>query len=215
MDDLSISSSILSRQDSFVSFSKRGINASLGPTINNLRSGASTSNSRSPDSSIGASHFSEARHNNSHRNTSAAAAGFATPRRKKVENTKLQVHTGGGTLASTSKVGRLKVGIRCRPAFQDEVDFAQGNFMSIIETKSEVAETQQLGQVSLVLMSGKQREFLFDYVFDSNSTQDDVYDRIARPVVTDVLKGFNGTIFAYGQTGTGKVRPFKIVDFIL
>ncbi len=42
---------------------------------------------------------------------------------------------------------------------------------------------------------------MFDYVFDENSSQDYVYDTIARPVVADVLKGFNGTIFAYGQTG--------------
>jgi len=37
-----------------------------------------------------------------------------------------------------------------------------------------------------------------------NSSQDQVFDKIARPIVVDVLKGFNGTIFAYGQTGTGK-----------
>lgn len=58
------------------------------------------------------------------------------------------------------------------------------------------------------MLLGKQRDFVFDYVFDPDSTQDSVYDRIARPVVTDVLKGFNGTIFAYGQTGTGKVTYY-------
>lgn len=26
----------------------------------------------------------------------------------------------------------------------------------------------------------------------------------ARPIVSNVLEGYNGTIFAYGQTGTGK-----------
>lgn len=103
--------------------------------------------------------------------------------------------TGGRVIQEKS--GRLKVGIRCRPAFQDEIDFTGGNFFSIIETQAETAE--QLGQVSLTLMSGKQRDFLYDYVFGPNSTQDQVYERIARPVVTDVLKGFNGTIFAYGK----------------
>ncbi len=34
--------------------------------------------------------------------------------------------------------------------------------------------------------------------------QMDVYNEIARPVVDKVLAGYNGTIFAYGQTGTGK-----------
>ena len=33
-----------------------------------------------------------------------------------------------------------------------------------------------------------------------------MYDGAARPVVDSVLEGFNGTIFAYGQTGTGKTH---------
>lgn len=32
----------------------------------------------------------------------------------------------------------------------------------------------------------------------------DVYNETARPIVEKVLAGFNGTILAYGQTGTGK-----------
>jgi hypothetical protein len=33
--------------------------------------------------------------------------------------------------------------------------------------------------------------------------QDDVYNASAKPVVDDFLEGFNGTIFCYGQTGSG------------
>uniref|UniRef100_A0A8C2FG42 Kinesin motor domain-containing protein n=1 Tax=Cyprinus carpio TaxID=7962 RepID=A0A8C2FG42_CYPCA len=32
----------------------------------------------------------------------------------------------------------------------------------------------------------------------------ELYDETFRPLVDSVLFGFNGTIFAYGQTGTGK-----------
>jgi hypothetical protein len=107
------------------------------------------------------------------------------------------------------KVGRVKVGVRCRPAFQDEIDFAKGDFLSIVDCRAEAINDPMLGQLSLTLINGKQREFLYDYVFDSGVTQDHVYNRIAKPVVSDVLKGFNGTIFAYGQTGTGKVMQCK------
>lgn len=107
---------------------------------------------------------------------------------------------------STQKAGRVKVGVRCRPAFQDEIDFARGDFISIVDTRAEAINDPNLGQLSLTLISGKQREFLYDYVFSSDATQDQVYNRIAQPVVADVLKGYNGTIFAYGQTGTGKVQ---------
>ncbi|XP_043477784.1 kinesin-like protein KIF3A isoform X1 [Leptopilina heterotoma] len=46
--------------------------------------------------------------------------------------------------------------------------------------------------------------FSFDAVFDTNTSQVDIYNETARPIVDKVLQGYNGTIFAYGQTGTGK-----------
>jgi kinesin family protein 5 len=46
--------------------------------------------------------------------------------------------------------------------------------------------------------------FTFDRVFDMNSRQADVFDYSIRPTVDDILNGYNGTVFAYGQTGAGK-----------
>ncbi|CAG5093987.1 Similar to KRP85: Kinesin-II 85 kDa subunit (Strongylocentrotus purpuratus), partial [Cotesia congregata] len=46
--------------------------------------------------------------------------------------------------------------------------------------------------------------FSFDATFDDDSTQVDIYNETARPIVDKVLQGYNGTILAYGQTGTGK-----------
>jgi kinesin family protein 3/17 len=48
------------------------------------------------------------------------------------------------------------------------------------------------------------KTFTFDSVFGTDSTQAEVYNETARPIVDAVLEGYNGTIFAYGQTGTGK-----------
>ena len=48
------------------------------------------------------------------------------------------------------------------------------------------------------------KTFTFDNVFDEDTTQLEVYNSTARPIVDSVLEGYNGTIFAYGQTGTGK-----------
>lgn len=36
------------------------------------------------------------------------------------------------------------------------------------------------------------------------STQQAIYDETIRPLVASVLEGYNGCVFAYGQTGTGK-----------
>ncbi|KHN98107.1 kinesin [Metarhizium album ARSEF 1941] len=46
--------------------------------------------------------------------------------------------------------------------------------------------------------------FTFDRVFDMSCKQQDIFDFSIRPTVDDILNGYNGTVFAYGQTGAGK-----------
>ena len=48
------------------------------------------------------------------------------------------------------------------------------------------------------------KTFTFDAIYDWDSTQVDIFEETFQVLVDSVLKGFNGTIFAYGQTGTGK-----------
>ena len=54
--------------------------------------------------------------------------------------------------------------------------------------------------------------FIFDHIFDMKSTQKEVYDVAARPIIDSVLDGFNGTIFAYGQTSSGKTHTMQGPD---
>ena len=60
------------------------------------------------------------------------------------------------------------------------------------------------GAISIGDANGEPREFPFDYAFDNNTTQVQVYENCAQQSVRDVFQGYNGTIFAYGQTGAGK-----------
>ncbi len=48
--------------------------------------------------------------------------------------------------------------------------------------------------------------FVFDHVYDEGASQKKVYENTARSVVESALQGYNATIFAYGQTGTGNLR---------
>lgn len=50
------------------------------------------------------------------------------------------------------------------------------------------------------------KSFRFDEVFDEFSTQSEIYSEAAFSVVEDAFKGYNGTVFAYGQTGCGKTH---------
>lgn len=41
------------------------------------------------------------------------------------------------------------------------------------------------------------------------SSQRQVYDTAAKPIIEQVLEGFNGTIFTYGQTSSGKTHTMQ------
>lgn len=50
---------------------------------------------------------------------------------------------------------------------------------------------------------------LLDAVFDENCTSEMVYNKIAAPIIDDVVRGINGTLFAYGQTSSGKTYTMQ------
>uniref|UniRef100_A0A3B3UKA3 Kinesin-like protein n=1 Tax=Poecilia latipinna TaxID=48699 RepID=A0A3B3UKA3_9TELE len=58
-----------------------------------------------------------------------------------------------------------------------------------------------------VIVGGK--PYAFDHVFPTNTTQEQVYNTCAKQIVKDVLSGYNGTIFAYGQTSSGKTHTME------
>lgn len=52
-------------------------------------------------------------------------------------------------------------------------------------------------------------QYAFDNVFTAFSTQEEVFSTTLKPVIKDVLQGFESTVFAYGQTGTGKTHTME------
>ncbi|XP_072238590.1 kinesin heavy chain-like [Leuresthes tenuis] len=58
-----------------------------------------------------------------------------------------------------------------------------------------------------VVITGK--PYVFDRVLPPNTAQEQVYDQCAKQIVKDVLGGYNGTIFAYGQTSSGKTHTME------
>jgi hypothetical protein len=45
--------------------------------------------------------------------------------------------------------------------------------------------------------------FQMDHVYNGQSSQDQIFDEIVRPLVSDSFSGFNCSLFSYGQTGSG------------
>ncbi len=48
------------------------------------------------------------------------------------------------------------------------------------------------------------KQFTFDGVYFIDNTTKQIYEDICFSLVRGVLEGYNGTVFAYGQTGCGK-----------
>ncbi|XP_054844248.1 kinesin-like protein KIF21A isoform X9 [Eublepharis macularius] len=51
---------------------------------------------------------------------------------------------------------------------------------------------------------GKDKAFTFDYVFDIESCQEEIYVQCIEKLIDGCFEGYNATVFAYGQTGAGK-----------
>uniref|UniRef100_A0A9J8DE19 Kinesin-like protein n=1 Tax=Cyprinus carpio carpio TaxID=630221 RepID=A0A9J8DE19_CYPCA len=92
----------------------------------------------------------------------------------------------------------VKVVVRCRPLNEKEKMMGHKQSVAVDEIRGTITVNK------LDMTSDPPKTFTFDTVFGPDSKQLDVYNLTARPIIDSVLEGYNGTIFAYGQTGTGK-----------
>ncbi|GER28636.1 kinesin motor family protein [Striga asiatica] len=97
----------------------------------------------------------------------------------------------------------IQVLLRCRPLTDDEQKSNVPKVITCNDSRREVTVLQNV--------AGKQvdRVFTFDKVFGPKAQQRSIYDQAISPVVSEVLEGFNCTVFAYGQTGTGKTYTME------
>ncbi|GIL86257.1 hypothetical protein Vretifemale_14633 [Volvox reticuliferus] len=109
--------------------------------------------------------------------------------------------TGQGT--GENEGVNVQVLLRCRPMSEKEIAERAPQVISCSEATREVILHQN---VNGKLMS---RTFRFDKVFSSEASQEKLYRQAIVPIVQEVMDGFNCTIFAYGQTGTGKTYTME------
>lgn len=92
----------------------------------------------------------------------------------------------------------IKVIVRCRPLDEREKS---------LNCKSVVFIESSRGQCSICHPTRENdipKNFFFDGAYGPTSTTEHIYADIVYPLVEGVTEGYNGTIFAYGQTGCGK-----------
>ncbi|KAM3140197.1 hypothetical protein pb186bvf_007750 [Paramecium bursaria] len=114
----------------------------------------------------------------------------------------------------------FKVVIRVRPPLQREVQ--DGRFISTVQVSPDHKKICLYEYYNIDLVDPDQLEdylnnpnsftmhsFSFDYVYDQDNSQEEVYENTAKHSVQSALQGFNATIMAYGQTGTGKTYTME------
>lgn len=105
--------------------------------------------------------------------------------------------------SSNTKGTNVQVAVRCRPVNSEERKLGQPVAINC-QTESKTVQVSHGPP-------GKKttKSYQFDRVFGMYSTQEEVFTSIVRPIVDEALAGFNCTIFAYGQTGTGKTHTME------
>ncbi|KAL3787829.1 hypothetical protein ACHAWO_007017 [Cyclotella atomus] len=105
---------------------------------------------------------------------------------------------------STTPGCSIQVVVRLRP--MNEAELRHGTLPVV------TAKTADRS-VSVVKGKGKGKQmklkYGFDNVFTAFSTQEEVFEETVKPVIGDVMRGFESTVFAYGQTGTGKTHTME------
>uniref|UniRef100_A0A8B9LMM6 Kinesin family member 21B n=1 Tax=Astyanax mexicanus TaxID=7994 RepID=A0A8B9LMM6_ASTMX len=54
------------------------------------------------------------------------------------------------------------------------------------------------------VLLGKDKAFTYDFVFDIDAHQQQIYGSCVHKLIEGCFEGYNATVFAYGQTGSGK-----------
>ncbi|KAL6752731.1 kinesin-like protein FLA10 [Haematococcus lacustris] len=105
---------------------------------------------------------------------------------------------------SKKEAEAVKVVVRCRPLNSKETADGRERIVDM---------DVDAGQVKVRNPKSDDKEppkvFTYDQVYDSNSKQFEIFDITAKPIIDSCMEGYNGTIFAYGQTGTGKSHTME------
>jgi kinesin family protein 11 len=102
-----------------------------------------------------------------------------------------------------NKEVNVQVILRCKPLSEEEQKSSVPRVISCNEMRREVNVLHTIANKQV------DRLFNFDKVFGPKSQQRSIYDQAIAPIVHEVLEGFSCTVFAYGQTGTGKTYTME------
>ena len=114
----------------------------------------------------------------------------------------------GAALDSASSAS-LMVAVRTRPVLAEEhMRGVRKDILRVMDKRTVVVLDPDDGKRYLDRRGGrtKERRYTYDCAFGKTATNKDVYERTGKVLIDGVLNGRNGTVFAYGATGSGKTH---------
>lgn len=100
----------------------------------------------------------------------------------------------------------IQVVIRCRRRSEREIQENSPIIVTTNGSKSQDITIETANPISSlgIVTLPPTRTYPFDAVFGPEADQAMIYQDVVSPMLEEVLMGYNCTLFAYGQTGTGK-----------
>ncbi len=112
------------------------------------------------------------------------------------------------------KKTNITVAVRKRPLSKKEQEFNSSVIARILDKKIVVLldPYEYNGHSDVFKNRSKEQHYAFDYAFDDNTSQEDLFNNTVAPLIPTVLDGYNCTVFAYGATGAGKTYTMLGTD---
>ena len=109
----------------------------------------------------------------------------------------------------------IKVYCRFRPPNEEELSHSTNNSVILLNPRQLIIAQEKNLEIK--------KDYTFDGLFEIDTPKENFYKRTTKPIIEKVLKGYNGSIICYGETGTGKTYTIneiipqvitQIFDFI-
>ncbi|KAE8304049.1 Kinesin-16 [Giardia duodenalis] len=98
----------------------------------------------------------------------------------------------------------FSVCVRVRPLIEREIRAREEEVIQISDESKVITILEPMISSTVDTAAYARHSFTFNQVFGPNVSQAQVYNQQCKQIIDSVFRGFNATILAYGQTGTGK-----------
>ncbi|XP_072743902.1 kinesin-like protein KIF18A [Anoplolepis gracilipes] len=127
--------------------------------------------------------------------------------------------TSGTTIMQTENISEIsiKVIVRVRPHNERELQENSRTVVEVVDDKMLIFDPKEQATPfffhnvaqktrDMLKKQNKHLQFIFDKVFNSTSTNINVFEGSTKNLITNLLNGYNCSVFAYGATGAGKTH---------